>query len=155
MSQGIKRDDLDQGSVIPSKLGSELMRRTISVNVGDIAADSDAIKHCLYKIPAQMTAGITIKRILLSVDTAITAADTNYQTVNITDGTNTIATVDTGPASGGQDFVVGTPVALTLDADYVAQDAGNVITMEFSKTSSGMTMSALTAQIDFEINDPS
>ena len=155
MSKGIMREDIDQGAIIPSKLSSELIRKSIVVNVGDIAADSDAIAHAVFKVPTQYTNGILIKRILLSVDTAITAQDTNYNTIAVTDGTNTIASVATGPAATGQDFAVATPVELTLDADYVDQAAGQVLKLEFTKTGNGLAASALAIQIDFEIVDPS
>lgn len=155
MAQGIKRADIDQGAIIPSKLATELRRQSIVVNVGDLAADGNAFAHALYKVPAQCTAGITIKRVLMSVDTAVVAADTNYNTFAITDGTNTITSVANGPAATGQSFSVATPVELTLVSTYVNQAAGQTLKLTSTKTGNGLAMSAVMVQIDYEVNDPS
>jgi hypothetical protein len=155
MAQGITRSDIESGAIIPSKLGTELRRFSQIIHVGDMAIDSDAIVNALWKIPAQMTAGVTIKRILMMVDTAVTAADTNYNTYAITDGTNTIASVANGPAATGQSFTAGAFVELTLVADYVDQAAGNTLKLTSTKTGNGLAMSGMNIQIDYEVNDPS
>jgi hypothetical protein len=148
--KGIKRNDIDDGAIIPGQLGSELKYFSQIVNVGDIAADSDAIVHALLKPKS----AITIKRLLTGVDTAISAADTDYQTLNITDGTNVIATVSTGPAATGQSFTAGTFVELTVDATYANIANTETIKAAFAKTGNGMAMSALQIQIDYTIDDP-
>jgi hypothetical protein len=151
MSAGIKRDDIDAGAIIPSKLDATLKRESKTFHIGDIAADSDAIKVPLWNLPH----AITIKRIMMGFDTAITAADTNYQTYEITDGTNTIASTVTGPVTGGNSFAAGVLEALTLVAAYVDQAAAQQLYVEFTKEGSGMTGSNCTVQIDFEYDDPS
>lgn len=151
MPYGIARTDLEPGILIPSKLGNELNRFSKVVNVGDIAADSDAIVIPLFKPPA----AITIKRILMGFDTAINKADTNYQKYYITDGTATIATIQTGPNSAlGTSFTVGVFQELTLVAAYVGIAATETITLSFIKEGSGMVGSNCTIQIDYTIDDP-
>ena len=92
---GIRRDDLAERSIIPSHLGNELERFSIVVNAGDIAANNNAFIVPVFKPPY----AITIKKVLIGVDTAIVVHNTEYQTVKLTDGTNIIATVSTGPTS--------------------------------------------------------
>lgn len=148
---GIKRDDIDAGALIPSKLGSELKRMTQVIHVGAVAADSNAIKTPLWSVAK----ALTIKRIMLGFNAAVTAADTNYQTIAITDDTNTIAEVDTGPVSGGESFAAGVLEALTLVADYVALSAADQLYVEYTKTGSGMALTGMTVQVDYELDDPS
>ena len=151
MPYGIAREDLEPGILTPGKLGNELQRFSKVINVGDIAADSDLIVIPLFKPPY----AITIKRILIGFDTAITKADTNYQKYNVTDGTNIIATVSTGPNSAaGTSFVVGVFQELTLVATYVAIAATETITLSFVKAVSGMVASNCCIQIDYTIDDP-
>lgn len=147
---GIARNDIEPGALIPTKLGTELEQFSKTFYLHDITADSDALVIPLWKPPY----AITIKRILMGVDTAITAQDTHYNKIDITDGTNIIATVSTGPASGGQSFTAGTFVTLTLDADYVAIANTKTLQVDFTKTGNGLAMSGLNIQIDYEIDDP-
>lgn len=147
---GIQRNDIDTGAIVPSKLGTELKRMSKVFNVGDVAADSDAIKVPLFAPPR----AITLKKAMLGVDTAITAADTNYQTVALTDGTNTIASLATGPAATGEDMAAGVLEEITLDSDYIEIAAGDQLCLEFTKTGTGMAMSGLVCQIDYEVDDP-
>lgn len=121
--------------------------KTKYFQVGDIAADSDAIKHALWYLPRR----IKINAVKFAVDTAITAQDTNYNTIALTDGTNTIASIVTGDAAGGDDLAAG----VWLDAStgpvaaYVEQAAAATLKLEFTKTGSGLAMSALAVQIDY------
>ena len=55
-------------------------------NLGDFIADSVAIVVPIWKIPD----AIKITAVKFAVDTAITAQDTDYNTIALTDGTNTI-----------------------------------------------------------------
>jgi len=151
MPYGIAREDLEPGILTPGKLGNELQRFSKVINVGDIAADSDAIVIPLFKPPY----AITIKRILMGFDTAITKADTSYQKYYITDGTATIATVQTGPNSAlGTSFTVGVFTELTLVSTYVAIAPTETITLIFIKEGSGMIASNCCIQIDYTIDDP-
>ena len=151
MPYGITREDLEPGLVVPAKLGNELHRFTKICNVGDIAADSDAIVIPLFRPPVP----ITIKRILIGFDTAISRANTNYQEIYVTDGSNTIASVQTGPdGTGGTSFTAGVFQELTVSATHAAITAAETITLSFIKEGSGMTASNLCLQIDYEIDDP-
>lgn len=97
MSQGIKRGDLDAGAILPSNLGSELMYQEETFHLGDFIADSDTIVTPIKKL----TKAITITAVKIGADTAITAADTNYNTIALKNGASTIASVATGPAATG------------------------------------------------------
>jgi len=116
--------------------------------VGDIVADSDAIKHALWYLPRR----IKITGVKFAVDTAITAQDTNYNTIALTDGTNTIASIVTGPASGGDSLSAGVWLAASTGpvAAYKEQAAGATLKLEFTKTGSGLAMSALAVQIEYQ-----
>jgi len=151
MPYGIARNDIEPGAIIPSKLGTELERYSKTFFLAEIAADSDALVIPLWKPPY----AITIKRILMGVDTTVTAQDTDYNKIDITDGTNIIATVSTGPAATGTTLTAGAFTTLTLDADYVAIANTETIKVDFTKTGNGLAMSGLNIQIDYEIDDPS
>jgi len=165
MSQGISRHDLEPGAVIPSKLCTELHRFTKIIqlpqipstdgnksqifNCGDISADSDLIKTPLFRPPRP----ITVKRIWVGFDTAVTAADTNYQTIAITDGTNPLASVVTGPITGGTSFVAGVMQELAVNATYAAISATEQMYVIYTKQGGGMALSGLMVQIDYIEND--
>ena len=152
MSQGIRRDDLESRLIIPLHLGNELERFSIVVNAGDIAANNNAFKVPVFKPPY----AITVKRVLMGVDADIVAADTDYNTVNLTDGTNVIATVSIGPVLTGTSFTAGTFEELAVVTTYAVVTAAEQMYIEFVKTgTTGMAMSNLCMQIDYEINDPS
>lgn len=148
---GIRRDDIADHAVIPLHLGNELHRFSKTFYLGDIDADSDALVPPLWNPPR----AITIKRILVGLDTDAAKDNTDYQTISITDGTNTIASIATGPTAGGTSFTAGTFVELTLVANYVAISAAETIKVDFTKTNSGMALSGLQIQIDYDIDDPS
>jgi hypothetical protein len=132
-------------------LGNELERFSIVVNAGDIAANNDAYIVPIFKPPY----AITVKRVFIGVDTAIVVHNTEYQTVKLTDGSNTIATVGTGPTIGGQAFTAGIFVELAVVTTYAVVTAAEQLYLEFVKTgTTGMAMSNLCIQIDYEINDP-
>lgn len=150
MSKGIKRDDIDDGAIKPGHLGTELHKYSLTFQVGDIAADSDAIKIPLWVPPAN----ITLKKCMMGVDTDVAAADTNYNKIDLTDGTNVIATTSNGPVSGGNSFTAGTLEEIALVADYVAVTSAEQLWLEFTKTGNGLAMSRMTVQIDYTIDDP-
>ncbi len=118
------------------------------LNVGDIAADSDAIKIPVWRLPYK----IKITAVYFGVDTAITAQDTDYNLCRLTDVTNDIASIVTGPAATGDSLVAGTPLAASVGvvAAYAEQDAGAVLQLEFTKTGAGLAMSGFWVQIDYE-----
>ena len=130
---------------MPASSGRSSETRIMTFMVGDYAADSDAIKTALTKLDH----AIKITGIKVAHDTAITAQDTDYNTVAITDGTNTIASFATGPAATGQSFVAGTFVALTLVAAYVEQAAAQTLKVEYTKTGNGLAGSGLVVQIEY------
>ena len=121
--------------------------RTKYFQVGDIVANSDAFKHALWYLARK----IKINAVKFAVDTAVAAQDTDYNTIALTDGTNTIASIVTGPATGGDTLAAGVWLAASVGpvAAYKEQAAAATLKLEFTKTGNGLAMSALSVQIDY------
>lgn len=119
--------------------------RSVRVALGDFIADSDAIKAIIWRV----TEAVKISAVYLGFDSAITAQDTDYNTIAVTDGTNTIASTATGPAATGNSFAAGVPESLTVVAAYAEQAAGAVILLEHTKTGNGLLESGAWVQIDY------
>jgi hypothetical protein len=115
--------------------------------VGTIAADSDAFRHTLLKTDRK----IRIVNVYFSSSVAITAADTNYQTLQIKSGSVVICSIATGPAATGQSFAVATWYAGTLvtaaAANIVA--AAGTVYLQPVKTGTGMAMTSVMVQVDY------
>jgi len=122
-------------------------KRVKYFQVGDIVANSDAIKHALWYLPRR----IKIAGVKFAVDAAITAQDSDYNTIALTDGTNTIASIVTGPAATGDSLSAGVWLAASTGpvAAYVEQAAAATLKLEFTKTGNGLAMSALAVQIEY------
>ena len=113
--------------------------------IGDYVANSDAIKTPVWVLDHK----IKITAVKAAHDTAITAQDTDYNTVALTDGTNTIASFATGPAATGQSFTAGVFVALSVVAAYAEQAAAQNLRVEYTKTGNGLAGSGLVIQIEY------
>jgi hypothetical protein len=99
----------------------------------DFAQDADANDFALWTVPTGLNARVISGT--WASGTTIAAADTNYDTYALTDGTTTIASVATGPAATGQAFTAGTPVAMTVTDVLV--DAAGVFHITKTKTGTG------------------
>jgi len=112
---------------------------------GDYVANSDAIKHPLFTNPRR----IKVNEVHFGHSVAITAQDTDYNTLKVMVGATVIAQVVTGPASGGQDFVAGDFVAVTPEAGAEEIAADSNIELNFTKTGNGLLGKGLIVQIDY------
>lgn len=119
--------------------------RSKIIKVGDYAADSDAIKHPLWVNKRK----IKVNKVHFGHSVAVTAQDTNYNEIKVMVSTTKIASVLTGPAATGQDFVAGDYVAITPESGAEEIAAGSNIELNFEKTGSGLLGKGLVVQIDY------
>lgn len=115
--------------------------------LGDVLADSDALVVPLFKAQRRMK----ITSVLFAADTTATAADTNYQAVAVKNGATTLATATTGPAAGGDTLTAGAFTTKSVAAASQQVNSGSTITVDYTKTGTGMALSGLTIQIVGEI----
>ena len=115
-------------------------------NIGDIVADSDAIVPCIF----YAVAGLTLVSIGLSVDTDIGDDDVNYQTIQFTDEDDNaiLASAFTTDVAWTAGVIVS--AGSLVSASHEVLVATDYVKMTFTKTSSGLAMSGLTAHIAFE-----
>ena len=119
--------------------------KTKYFRLGDIAIDSDAIKHSLWTLQRR----IKIAAVRLTTVTIVTAANTNYNTFKLTDGTNIIASIANGPVAGGTTWAAGVAQAMTLVAAYQERAAAAVLKFEVTKTGNGLAMDGAALEIDY------
>ena len=139
MAQGIKIHDQDE-------LGKYGVH---TISLGDtLVIDASGLNPAIWKpgIP------ITITRVLLGVSATVTAANTNYQTLSLTDGTNTIATMANGPAATGVTIAAGAFGMWTLDADHVDVAAGTTLEIDIAATGNGLAWLGAVIQIEYIVN---
>jgi len=115
------------------------------IKIGDYAADSNAIKHPLFANPRK----IKVNMVHFGHSVAVTAVDTNYNTIAVVVGATVIAQVLTGPAATGQDFVAGDYVPITPEVGDEVIAAGANIELSFTKTGNGLLGKGLVVQIDY------
>ena len=119
--------------------------KTKTFHVGDIAADSDALLTPLWKAPN----AIKIASVKFAADTDAAAADTNYNTLAVKNGSNAIASLANGPASGGTGLSKGVFAAVTPTAGYAEVAADATLTLAVTKTGTGAAISGLVIQVDY------
>lgn len=123
--------------------------RVKTIRLGDIAQDSDAIKYPLWKLKRR----IKITAVLLGANVACSAADTNYNTFQLTDVTNVIASIANGPAATGQSFVAGSMHAMTVVAAHAEKPADTQLQFEVVKTGNGLALTGAQIQIEYKEYD--
>ena len=121
------------------------VKKTKQFFLVDIDADSDALNSPLWYLETD----IKIDKVRFGVDTAVTAADTNYQKVAVTDGSDDIASITTGPAASGDDLTAGAFLAKDPAAAHAEKSAGDTLKVEYTKTGTGMALSGLIVEIDY------
>ena len=121
--------------------------KTKTIHLGAIAIDSDAFLYALWKLEH----AIKISAIRLGVNTSCNAADTNYNTIYVKNGTVVIGTIANGPVAGGTSFVLGTfsamTVAVAAGANLVA--AGDTLSLKVTKTGNGLALAGAILQIEY------
>jgi hypothetical protein len=115
------------------------------ITLGVIAIDSDAIKIPLWKPNSK----IKITKVRLGADTACTKADTNYNTFQLTDVTNVIASIANGPDPEGQTFAAGVFYDMTLVAAYQEVAADVQLQFEVVKAGSGLALTRSVLEISY------
>jgi hypothetical protein len=126
----------------------DFYKKTKEFFIGDLAADSDAIIYPFWTVPN----AIRITAARLGVKTAVTKADTNYNTVTLKGGATSIASIANGPNSAAGTSIAagafGTMTVVTAaSANEVAADA--VLTLATVKTGNGLAMVGVRVQIDY------
>jgi hypothetical protein len=121
-------------------------KKTKTIPVGAIAADSDALLKALWTLPN----AIKITAIRLGVDTDNTKADTNYNTVQVKNGSAVIGAIANGPNStAGTTIAKGAFGALALTAANCFPAAGDVLTLKVTKTGNGLAYAGAVLEIDY------
>ena len=134
----------------PSVLQTVSLSKTFYL--GDITADSDALVCPLWKLPAGTKIKIAAAKV--AVDTDAAAVDTNYNTLTLQEGSDVIASLAKGPATGGVALTAGVFADMTLVNTLLEWDAGDELVFKFTKTGNGQALSGLQVQIDYyDYND--
>ena len=154
-------DNKDRDFIRVNKDGTEVLRinklgqlrstagckyKYISAGLGDIAADSDAFRYPIIRLPYP----VTINRLEMSTDTTAAADATNYQTIALVDADgNTIVSATT--ASTG--FTAGVFRDMgAVTAANAALTANEGCYLQFTKAASGMALSGVTVSISYTID---
>ena len=121
--------------------------KTKVICLGDMAANSDAYAHALWKVENK----IRLQSVRFGVAAAITAADTDYQTMALKNGSTTIATLATGPAATGTSIAQSAFASVTPDTTAGADEVAAAATLKltFTKTGNGMAVKGLVIQLDY------
>lgn len=118
----------------------------------DFAQDGDALEPIAWVAPR---AG-RITAAALGAEAAVAAADTNYNTFAIMNGTTSMASLANGPVSGGVSIAAGAFTGtFTLSATIASRafDAGDVLTLESTKTGSGLAVAGPVLKLTVEYTD--
>ena len=126
-------------------MATEYKVKTAHLFCRDTVADSSALLFPLMVVPAK----IKITAFRVGASAAITAADTNYNTINLKNGSNIVSGIATGPVAGGISIAAGAFASGTLVAAYTEFAAADVMTLAIAKTGTGMAYTGLVIQIDY------
>lgn len=119
--------------------------KTKTIHLGAIVADSDALLYALWKVEN----AIKISAIRLGVNTACAAADTNYNTLEVKNGSTAVASIANGPAATGTSFTAGAFSDMALVAAAAEVAAGATLTLDITKTGNGLALAGAILQIEY------
>ena len=121
--------------------------RQLTVNVGDLAADSNALQNYLFTARA----GITITAASVVIDTATADGSVNGQIITLkrSNGDLTVATYTTAVANPGLAQATVTTMGAITNGALVA---GGYLYVTFAKVSAGLAMSGLTFIINYTMS---
>jgi hypothetical protein len=123
--------------------GGGQAKREVVVNYGDVVADSDTIKHLLWKAKK----AVTLTNIYLWVDTATADGSTNRQTITVKRSSDDATVVAFQTAAENPGLAQATVTTMgELSNTSIAAD--EYLYVEFTKASSGLALSGLTFQIE-------
>ncbi len=123
----------------------DFFKKTKTIFLGAIVIDSDALLKALWTIPN----AIKITAIRLGVEADNTAADTNYNTVQVKNGANVIGTIANGPVATGATIAKGAFGTMALTAANVECAADDVLTLKVTKTGNGLAYAGAVLEIDY------
>lgn len=124
----------------------DMYLKTKNIFLGAIAIDSDALLKALWTVPN----AIKIAAVRLGVEADNMKANTNYNTVQVRNGANVVASIANGPdTSAGTTILKGAFGAMTLTPANVECAAGDVLTLKVTKTGNGLAYAGAMLQIDY------
>jgi len=127
--------------------GGNQASRVLSIEVGDIVADSDALDFFLFEVRST----IVITAVSYSVDTATADGSSSGQTLLISDeSANQIVSVATPSANPG---VAQATVTTMGDVTYGTLTTGDYLMFAPTKVSSGLAMSGLTFYFTYTMSN--
>jgi len=123
--------------------------RYVTVNLGDLSADSDDYDYPLLRFPVD----VTITNVEIAVDTTIVADATNYNTFTIySSGRSTAMVTALSTATG---FTLHVPRAFTgITATTGKLAAGDTMYLSPVATASGKAMSGVSVAVTFTVDRP-
>lgn len=128
-------------------MGQECVR-VITQHLGDLAVDQDSLEPIVWvaDCPCRVTA------VALSADAAVNAADTNYTTWVLTNGSTTIATIADGPVLTGSSLAAGAFTAATVTTTVADREVAkdDVLTFQATDTGDGLAIPGATLKITIE-----
>lgn len=121
--------------------------KTKQIPIGDIAADSDALLYALWKVPNK----IKVSAVRIGAKATCTKADTNYNTIDLKNGSVVVASIANGPVASGSTITLGTfsdfTVVTAAGADEIA--ATGTLSLKITKTGNGLAVSGAVIQIEY------
>jgi len=125
----------------------EYVKKTKVFHLGALAASADSVLWAIWKTPA----AIKITAARLAANTACNAANTNYNTWNLKNGSVVVASIANGPASGGTSFTAGAFSSMTVvDAAGASElAAGDTLSFVSVKQGNGLALVGAVLQIEY------
>lgn len=124
----------------------DYVKKTKTITVGAIAADSDSSLWALWTLAN----AIKIVAVRLGVSATNTKADTNYNTVQLKNGSTVIAAIANGPnTADGTTIAAGAMAAMALTAASCYPAAGDILTLKVTKTGTGLAYAGAVIEIDY------
>lgn len=127
-------------------MGNPYIKKTKTIPVGAIAIDSDSSLWALWTLEN----AIKIVAIRLGVSATNTKADTNYNTVQVKNGSNVIGAIANGPnTTAGTTIAAGAMAAMALTEANCYPAAGDILTLKVTKTGNGLAYAGAVIEIDY------
>jgi hypothetical protein len=93
---------------------------------------------------------VRVLRIAMTSKAAVTARNTNYNTWKFLSGSTTVGLLRNGPASDGVSFAKGVMAAVTLVSKNTTLANNAVLTLESTKSGTGLAVTGCTISVEFE-----
>lgn len=135
-------------------VGGSLQLAQWDKEAADAAAANVLAEHAIFRAPA----GLTVKAVKYVPDAVLTANDATYATITVqrraADGTGnvTVASQTTKITGGSGDWLAFQAVALPLTVADIVLAAGQILTVEILKASTGVVVPAGQLVIEYVLN---